>query len=457
MFRHPDLQGVLNRYKKEGDELLKKYLYVPLMFLLLTVVFPLSVVSPLYAGAEDYELYIAEGIRKINQGSTEDAIVLLKKALKLSPENPEAVYYAGIAYSRNGNYKEAESLFLQTLQLDETSANAYFELGRIYYVTSRCDELGDLFSKFRDLSGDNALKGKVAELVDGCRKKAEEKPFRFNISAGSQYDSNVILEPSNPPVSAERKSDARAVLYVTSGAVLLKERLIKLTLDYNFYQSLHINLHEFNVQYHKITPALEVTFSDALRSSVGYSLEYTLLGSDLYSRFNTFYGKFSVKESEKLSTEAIYEYRNQKYWDSDIFQTNSIRSGYQNTVGIKQNFYSKPLRGEIYYFSDFNRAKEGYWAFDGQRLGVKLAYKITPPLHINVSSEYNERRYRNDSPGFQERRLDRMQQYSLRLTYLISERMSASITESYIVNDSNLSIFDYRRNITGLFLTVGVL
>ncbi|GBE36437.1 cellulose synthase subunit BcsC [bacterium BMS3Bbin07] len=428
-----------------------RYLCVALIFLFL------SVVSPLYAGSEDYELYIAQGIQKINQGKTKDAIVLLRKALKLTPESPEALYYAGIAYSRSGNYKEAESLFLQTLQLDETSANAYFELGRIYYVTSRCDDLEELLSRFQDLSEDKALKGETAELVDGCRKKAEEKPFRLNISAGTQYDSNVILEPSNPPVSAERKSDTRAVLHVTSRAVLLKEKVIKLTLDYNFYQSLHMNLNEFNVQYHKITPVLEMTFSDALRSSVGYSLEYTLLGSDPYSRFHTFYGKFTVKEGEKLSTEAIYEYRSLKYRDSDIFQTNSIRTGYQNTVGIKQNFYLKRLKGEIYYFSDFNRAKEGYWAFDGQRLGAELAYKIIPPLHINVSSEYNERRYRDEFPGFQKRRLDRMQQYSLRLTYFISERMSVSITESYIVNDSNLSIFDYRRNIAGIFLTIGVL
>ncbi|MEC4686470.1 MAG: tetratricopeptide repeat protein [Nitrospirota bacterium] len=428
-----------------------RYLCIALVFIFL------STVSPLYAGSEDYELYIAQGIQKINQGKTKDAIVLLRKALKLTPESPEAAYYAGVAYSINGNYKEAESLFLQTLQLDETSANAYLELGRIYYVTSRCDDLEELLSKFIDRSKDKALKGEAAELVDGCRNKAEEKPYRLDISAGTQYDSNVILEPSNPPVSAERKSDTRAVLYVTSGAVLLKDRVIKLTLDYNFYQSLHMNLNEFNVQYHKITPVLEMTFSDALRSSVGYSLEYTLLGSDLYSRFHTFYGKFTVKESEKLSTEAIYEYRSLKYWDGDIFQTNSIRTGYQNTVGIKQNFYLNRLSGEIYYFSDFNRAKEGYWAFDGQRLGAELAYKITPHLHINVSGEYNERRYHDDFPGFQEKRLDRMQQYSLRLIYFISERMSASVTESYTVNDSNIALFNYKRNITGIFLTIDVL
>ncbi len=427
-----------------------KYLYISLMFSLLFVVFPLN------AGAEDYELYIAEGIQKINQGRTEDAIVILKKALKLSPESPEAAYYAGIAYSRNGNYKEAEGLFLRALQLDETSANAYLELGRIYYVTSRCDELEELFSEFTDHSENNVLKGKAARLVDGCRKKAEEKLYRINVSAGSQYDSNVILEPSNPPVTAERKSDIRTVLYVTSGAVLLKDSVIDLTLDYNFYQSLHINLNEFNVQYHKITPALEMTFSDTIRSSAGCSLEYTLLGSDLYSRFRTFYGKFSVRESEKLTADIIYEYGSHKYWDSDIFKTNSIRSGYRNTVGVKQNFYLKRLKGEIYYFSDFNRAKEGYWAFNGQRLGAEVAYRISPPLHINVSGEYSERRYRDDFPGFQEKRLDRMQQYSLRLTYVASDRMNASITESYIVNDSNLGVFDYRRNITGIFLTIGL-
>ncbi len=428
-----------------------RYLCIALIFIFL------SAVSPLYAGSEDYELYIAQGIQKINQGKTKDAIVLLRKALKLTPESPEAAYYAGVAYSINGNYKEAESLFLQTLQLDETSANAYLELGRIYYVTSRCDDLEELLSKFIDRSKDEALKGEATELVDGCREKAEEKPYRLNISAGTQYDSNVILEPSNPPVSAERKSDTRAVLYVTSGAVLLKEKVIKLTLDYNFYQSLHMNLSEFNVQYHKITPVLELTFSDVLTSSVGYSLEYTLLGGDLYSRFHTYYGKFTVKESKKVSTEAIYEYRSHKYWDSDIFQTNSIRTGYQNTVGIKQNFHLTRLKGEVYYLSDFNRTGVGYWDFNGQRSGAELAYKITPHLHINVSGEYNERRYRDDFPGFQERRLDRMQQYSLRLTYSISERMNASITESYIVNDSNLGIFDYKRNITGIFLTIGLL
>jgi hypothetical protein len=124
---------------------------------------------------------------------------------------------------------------------------------------------------------------------------------------------------------------------------------------------------------------------------------------------------------------------------------------------LKQYFYLNRLAGEIYYFRDFNRARESYWAFTGDRLGAEVAYKISSPLVINVSGEHNRREYRDDFPNFQDNRSDMMQQYSVRLTYLFSERMAVSLVESYTINDSNLSIFDYERNIIGIFLTVGVL
>jgi len=439
----------MERVKEHGLAL--RYIYVSLMF------FVLFAASPLYAASDEYELYTAEGIQKINEGEMKDAIVLLRKALSLSPENPEAAYYAGIAYSRDGDYIEAERMFLQALQMDETYANAYIELGRIYYVTSRCDDLETLLSKLTDISEETELKVEASRLVDGCRRKAEEKPYSLDVSAGTQYDSNVILEPSNPPVDAGRKSDSRAVFYLTSEAVLLKRDSLKLKGDYSFYQSLHTNLGDFNVRYHRISPALEVDISETLDSAAGYSLEYTRLGGDLYSRIHTYYARLTVKEGRRGSTEAVYEYNVIKYWDSAIFLTNSMRSGYRNRLGLKQRFRTSRLSGELYYFSDFKRAQAEYWAFNGQSVGAGIVYKIKPSLYLNLLSEYNERRYRDDFPGLQKRRVDRMQQYSVRLTYFLSGRMSASFTESYTVNDSNLGIFDYKRSITGIFLTVRVL
>ncbi len=427
------------------------------LLLLILIVLLFSVISPIHAGAEDYDLYIAQGIEKINEGKMKDALGFLKKALELSPENPEATYYSGVAHSRVGNYKEAEGLFLKTLQLDETAVDVHLELGRLYYVTSRCDKAADSLSTFIERSEDKALAGYATGLIEGCTREAEEKPYELNITLGGQYDSNVIIEPENPVVRADKKSDFRAIVYLTAGATPLKSRLINLNVDYNFYQSLHFDLNDFNVQYHKITPSLEVFVSDIIKPSAGYSLEYTLFGGELYSRIHTYYGKVALKEGEKLSTEAVYEYRDQDYWNSDLYQSNFIRSGYKNTIGIRQNFYLNRLTGDIYYFNDSNRAREDYWAFNGYRAGAKLLYRVSSPLYVNISGEYNRRKYKEDYPGYTEKRSDRMQQYSIGLTYLISKRISLSITENYTINNSNLSIFDYKRSITGVFLRVGVL
>ncbi len=412
---------------------------------------------PLRVSAENYELYIAYGIQRINEGEINSALEFLEKAMRMVPKNNEASYYAGIAHAMAGDYKQAEDLFLMAIVIDESSENVYLELGRLYYVTSRCSKAEEFLLKFTGISENEALKEYATRLIDACREKAEKKPYKLILSAGGQYDSNVIIEPQSPNVSADRKADTRTTISLLSGVNLLTKGPLKLNADYNFYQNIHMQLNDFNVQYHKITPSLEIAVSSAFKFFLRYSLEYTLMGGEPYSRFHTSYGKVILKEGEKFSTEAIYEYRDSKYWNGSTYQANSIRSGYKNTMGIKQKFYFEGLSGSTYYFGDFETAEEGYRDYNGFRSGIELTFKITSPLYLSVTGEYSEKQYCDDYPVFKLRRLDRMQQYSLSLTYFFSDRLSASITESYTMNNSNLSIYDYNRDIAGIFLTAGIL
>ncbi len=402
-------------------------------------------------------MYLAKGIQKINDGKMRDALAFLKKAQVISPDNPEITYFTGIAYSRLGNYSEAEALFIKALGMDEDALNVYFELGRLYYLTSECGKSEEFLLKFKSLSEDESLNDYAESLMETCGDEKTEKPYSLNLSAGAQYDSNVIIEPSNPPVSDEDKSGVRALVYLSSGATLLDKGAVKLKANYNFYQSLHADLDDYNVHYHKVTPFVELAVSDVFKPEAGYSFEYILLGGERYSRIHSYYGSVDVKESEYLSTEVIYEYSDNRYWNSPLFETNDIRSGFQNSFGIKQNFLLDRLAGDIYYYGDFNRAEEQYWSFNGYRLGTELVYKITDPLFVSVSGEYSEKDYRDEYPDSELERLDKTQQYSLTLTYLLSGTMSVSVTEYFTRNNSNLGIFDYKRNITGIFLTIGVL
>jgi len=442
-----------------------------LIFALVISLLLLFFSSGFLSAAEKYELYIAQGIEKLNEGKFNEAIAVLNRALELSPDNPEAIYYSGVAHIRLGELMRAEKLFLRIIKKDESFASAYFELGRIYYIQSDCTRSINYFSTFVSLSDDESLKAYATELMDGCIevKKAEQgKRYNLHLSAGSQYDDNVILEPSNPVSPAERESDWRVLANINADAVLFtwresdslwKQRKTAVTLraDYSFYQSFHFDLDDFDTHYHKIKPSLSFDISDVVKPSIGYSYEYTLLGGDRYSGMNTVYTDISVKEGEHLSTDITYEYKDLRYWDSDLFASNSERSGNQSTVGVKQNFQYEKISADLHLYSDFNRTDVEYWSFNAYRMGTNLTYRITSPLYLTVQAEYNESRYRDHYPSFRKKREDNMQKYSVILAYRISEKFSVYASEDHTINDSNLDPFDYTRNIIGLYVTLSIL
>jgi tetratricopeptide (TPR) repeat protein len=412
---------------------------------------------PSAAFAEQAELYIAQGIQKITEEKMQDALNVLNKALDLSPQSPEANYYAGVAHARLGQFKEAEDLFIKTIEFDETILEAYFELGRLYYMTDRCNRADEKLSYYIARSEDEALRSLARQILETCEEKTEKKSYRVDLILGSQYDSNVIIEPENPTVSAEDKSDYRGLVYIKAHATPIRGSMAKLNVDYSFYQSIHSKLDDYDVHYHKIRPQIDLNISAIVKPSVGYQLAYTALGGDSYSLINTFYTKIVIIEGQKMSTDVVYEYRSNDYWNSKLARTNELRDGHQNTFGIKQNFSFRKVSANIFYFTDLNRAEAHYWSYNGYRGGTALGFSILSPLKVNISGEYNERRYRDDYPGFGRKRIDKMQQYSIGLKYTITKRIALILNYLYTRNDSNLVLYDYKRHITGVFLRIGLL
>jgi hypothetical protein len=412
--------------------------------------------SQIISAAESYELNIAEGIEKLNESKYKEALESLNKALAISPDNLEALYYAGVAYTRLGNIEKAKEVFLKIIKEDESFANVYLELGRIYYIQSDCPSTRQYLSSFLNLADDELLKAYAADLMGACAEE-QVKPYNLHVSLGSQYDDNVLIEPSNPVAPVDAKDDGRVVAYVIADATLLDNENMSFNTEYTFYQSLHFSLDNFDVHYHRIKPSIDFKTFDALTTTLGYAFDYTLLGGDRYSGVNTYFANINIMENENFSTDLISEYKDFKYSDTDLFATNAIRSGHQTTYGLKQNFRKGDLSGNIFYFSDFGRASVEYWSFNGHRLGVELTYRATSPFFLTFFGEYAESDYREVFPNFTEERDDKVQKYSVILAYKITDRMALYLSDDFTVNDSNLSPFDYKRNIIGFYLTASIL
>jgi tetratricopeptide (TPR) repeat protein len=433
----------------------KVYTY---LLLLITAVLVLSV--PVSYAAEPFELFLAQGIERINAGNYIEALDLLKKALELKPDNPEVEFYLGIAYSRVGELSAAEKLFTKIMKNEEVAANVYLEMGRIYYAWDECNRSESYLTTFRNLSDDTAAREYANSLIKSCdENKEEEKLYRLYLSTGIQYDDNVVLEPTNPPVKADRDEDSRFVALITAGARVFKNSSVKARVDYNFYQSVHARLDKFNVHYHKISPSVELTVSDVVKPSAGYAFEYINFGGDEYGLIHTFFLKANVWESKWASIDGSYEFKYNDYKNTGEFRDNSDHKGDQHIFGLKQNFSVNMLKGNIHYNYDRNNADKDFWAYCGNNIGAELSYRIVKPLLVKLSADYSDRDYDDDFPGLSEvkTREDKMQQYGLNLLYAINNKMAVMLTENYTRNDSNLLEFDYHRNIIGILFTYSLM
>ncbi len=429
-------------------------LFLPILFILL-------ITSPLYATVV-HEVKIAEGIQKMSDGSMKEALSLFEEALEASPGNLEATYYSGMALSRLGEFERAEGVFNGLLEKDAGFQNAHLELGRLYYVLTECDKAEQSLDRFTSLSDDEEQNQYADEMKLACRgEEAEDrggskKEHYINLSLGLQHDDNVIVEPSNPVNPSDRKSDMKGLLYLAAGKTLFNRGAVTLKGDYTLYMSQHTHMSDFNLQFHQLSPTVEFDVSNIIRPSAGYSFGYTAIGGDTYTLKHDFFGKVKVVMDEKFSTDISYLYGKIKYRDSDLFETASIRNGHKNSVGIKQK-YSDKFDVDLYFYYDKESTKTDYWDYDGFRVGGSISSEIVPLLYGSFAVKYSEREFDELSPGETELRHDKVQQYSGSLTYVINSRFSLMLSESYTINSSNLSIFDYRRNVISLFVTAGVL
>ncbi len=430
-------------------------------FYLIVLVWAVALLAApaLYAAGES-EVYIAQGIAKINAGQYSEALELLEKALELTPENPEAEFYTAVAYSKLGQLSKAERLFKDIMKEEEFSANVYLELGSIYYAWEECKMAESYLTTFKGLSDDTVAEGYADSLIDGCyERREEERPYRLDLSVGAQYDDNVILEQSNPPVNVDNRDDSRLVALITAGARVFENKSARVQVDYNFYQSLHASLDKYNVHYHNLSPSVELMMSDIIKPTLGYKFEYIDFGGDQYGLIHTYFADINIRESRSCSLDAIYKFKQNDYKDTGEFTSNSDRKGDQNIYGLKQNFVADKLKGDIHYFYDDNDANVDHWSYEGHRVGALLSYRLNDPLKVKASVDVSNRDYETDFPGLSQlkTREDDVQKYGLTIQYVINDKMAVSLTESFTNNDSNLAEFDYDRNVIGVLFTYGVI
>lgn len=224
------------------------------------------------------DAFLLAGIVNLKLHNPQGALIDLKQAVNQRPNDANSVYYLGLAQQMSGDHPSAIQTFSQAAKIDGKLAPAALYFAAISHL--KLQQEGEAVAKLEKLkhdAPDSAYVAQADELLGRIESGADESSWAVNTMVGAQYDSNVILEPNSINISNE--DDFRFV-----GVLGARWRWQPLTLSYGFYQSVHLELSDYNIQNHRAqfelshkTDYLDKPLSLGLR---GYSA-LTLLSSNL--------------------------------------------------------------------------------------------------------------------------------------------------------------------------------
>jgi tetratricopeptide (TPR) repeat protein len=407
-----------------------------------------------------FEFNITKGIVSLDQQEYTEATQYLRAALKERPEDPSANLYLGIALINTGNEEEGEKLLKKALELEPLSPRTNLELGILYYKRGIHDEARDFFETVEDVASGTDLSDLAGDYIERIgERKVKVKDWSISLTGGFQYDSNVVLEPSDGtlPEGISRKSDWRGVIYIDGKFTPAITDNLVVGPTYSFYQSFHTKLSDFNVQQHLPGIILNYTFNRNFFFRALYTYEYTTVGTEEYLSAHSISPAIVIAEGEGFFTTLRYAYQNKDFKDSDLFENNSERDGSNNLAGITQYVpIGRVAILSLGYTYDHDTTDEDYWSYNGHKGNVDLRLDLGQKWFVDLMGEYYAKDYRDEYPGTGEKRQDDTSTFSSTLMKTIGSNFDITVGWQYVKNKSNIDIFEYERNIVTCLLRINL-
>lgn len=222
------------------------------------------------AGAiEDLRVVLAEqpdfdeaaldlGVALIEEQQFENAVPWLEQAQRAPALKVRASLFLGIAELRARHLLAAQQNFARVANDPEHGLTARYYSGVADYQLGNREAAEKAFTEVVAAQPDSAI-GQEAQRFLDLMRGGGQRWYTLSGALGINYDSNVILAPAIGAGDAEsilgvsQQSDGEIVLRAGVLAVPWKRPDAAVSIGYDFFQSYHFQLVEFDLQNHSVT------------------------------------------------------------------------------------------------------------------------------------------------------------------------------------------------------------
>ena len=432
-----------------------------------TVVVPLLFIAMLLATAppalraeenreKDYETSMTKGEFSLENGDHASAIAQFRKAREAKPRDKTAALSLGVAQGRAGNTAEAVKVLREANALDPSDQRIQYELGVALHKTNDLAGALTLLTPLAESADDTNVRTAAKSYLEHIEGKDTTGRFSLSAQAGVQYDSNVILDPVNPiGAPKDRKSDTRAVLSLDGGYRFVDSGPFTATAGYQFYQSVHVNLEDYNVQQHTLSLSTHAALSENATAGLAYSFAYSTVGALHYSTTHQLTPSLDLKLSSGSLTQVHLGFASRRFFNEDAFPTNSDRNVMNSSAGLTHTIQIAKGTGISagYTYDRDSDAASDVWRSTGNKGAVSFQSDLGP-VTLYGSASYIDRQYDASASTIDPKRHDKTQNYLFGLARDLTKAVRLNLSDDYTYNNSNLAAYEYKRNIVGLFVEI---
>lgn len=405
------------------------------------------------------DAYLDLGIVYHQQKKYQDALDMLAEGERAGAKNPLIYFYQGKVYQEMGQPERAAPRFLRaaamaTLDHPDLIPVSRYHAGIAFFQQKIIAEAKDEFLAVLEQAPDSEIGRSSKEYLTRIARMESVSDWQMGLSIGYQYDDNVILEPTDLPLSTppSKKQDGRIVLFFNSLIPYRKPLPWGGGGGYTLYQSLHQTLDRFNTTSHQ--PFLYLV----------YEKNQTQLRGDYRFDFITLDGKAYLNNQTvriallQPAMGRLFSYQFQQKDFAENASATSDRDGVNQALSGAKSLYFAKRKGalRLKYTFDLDAANDNQLDYQGHRLGVGGGYQL-PWIRVDLDADYQGKRYRHPSTLStatpKEKRRDDTTTVQVNLVYAYSKEVTLSLQMVRTDNPSNISPYSYQRSVYGVNLS----
>ena len=360
-----------------------------------------------------------------------------------------AAFFLGVCNVREREVSSARRNLEEAREDERFATAATFYLGLAHYHAREWSEASRHFQRTIERLPGSAI---AAEARTYLRIMAiSRKRTRPYVEIGVEYDSNLSLVPKDESRAMD-EADGRVTLSAGGTYRLWSWDSAQLTAGYEFFQSLHFDLTDFNLQTH--TPRIQFAGSwNGLRFGVLGAYDFYLLDGSRLLQQPVVTPWLRVPLSASSDLEVYYRFRWRDYFQ-DRFSAELDALRHSAGLRFSHAWAAPEVRWWAGYQFDRNGAvhpRGRAFAYHRNEVGGGFSYALGfVPAVLGLSYRVHWEDYDSPSDG----RDDLRNTIEATVRRKISDRFEVTGGYQAILNDSDKSRFKYDRHIVSAAVNV---